>query len=1466
MFFLYLQSLLDDNCDLNHINTNPEKTFDNNHDKTNVVLEFDQNNHLEDKRKQTHTNCSSYKCNHCQKEFKLNFLLNRHIKKCHIPKNSNSVINMSECSICNNLIEEAHHDDHIKSHKNGTDKNDGYGIFLKLCKLNGVWHKLPTDNIFKCDICIEECSSEVDLIEHMKIHKNNDNQTQPEDRSKSIQVSRLTNNNLEIRDDIPLICEMCNLKFDKKENFDLHVIYCTKSSCHIWSKFLGAQNNVKVTFMCKVCGTDFNNSSLLENHKMSCCKSYNCSFCKNTFDTKDLWSKHLDNCKEYNSVRSSSIHINETPIDDVCNQNVKNNCSLSIRKEKNNYKNVSVKKWSDLIDSTVDSNVSLTKTIPYNCIENNSNYSPSVNIMKNSCLNMVKRKRFDYSSAVRDHKLTGHSSSNSLMVNNCSFNVQKETTLYFNGEESNGSHSPGAVNINETIVQCKPQNLMMHGCNINIKKEMNPCTTVVKRNSYNQINTDNLIRPLLPEDLQHDMIGNEDNIRIKQEKGLRMNAAEVNYFNLANVSNCQTVSSEISKKPMKKEPENSENNEVDEYIERETIYFTIWKTSVGAGNVSYSGNYKSKEQTLQNIIVCECKLCRKSFSDLHSLAVHLSGHKECSMHECVVCDEKFDTVLLWTEHEKYHQQQVDLNSSQTLDNSNSNETYDIENISYSENTEFQIMTTTVIDNRTNESSSGIKRRFQTSSSNVTPNLNNAEKLRKHHSNPTLPHHISTNIVKSFPCNYCDRIFSGQGQLTNHEKSHTNPNKNKSLVQNTNNILKTIESTETQLNMQIENNIVDSISLELGQKKTQNSLPWAPKKFICHYCRKRFTKKCYWTNHIRFVHKINIVPKHTAFKKPASTNNLNNEIGSINNSEQFTDSSQSIESIKEHTNNRSISPSTRLNNFSKNVNKSAYCTICQKQFAHIGALTSHMHVHSNRKPYKCQYCDRKFSMKGPYCIHERNHRNKIAFNNIQVQNSNPDKKPDIEGIEGEQQQIKNENYNSELLDNTMNGNSSCMNFGKRNRMWLVCDVCNKKFSNPPQLILHRKLHHEMVSPYVCNICNKSYKARHLWNSHLISHHGRHININNVKNDLHDSKLDVNSLKSEQHSNIFKCGYCKKEYSLIYHWKRHLSLSKQCRRHCNRNVPEFTSNRAKESYKKSIRFECKICNKTYSTDYNRKVHIINIHKVAPALLKNYKENLNVQTQEPSSSTAVETPTPEESNIPNQKKRGRQPNPNNNIAFKCNICGNCYSNKNNLTRHYNIIHLKINDIITCDICGRTFKYKYSYQEHCKTKHGIGLRARTPTNIDIKNNMNKQVVTTDKNITTMQYSCKICKVKFPDNIALQKHIEIQHTVNKYKCNDCGRHFETNYILGQHIFESHSAENISNQHDKNVINTSLQPPNNSNSVQCNVCFKVLSSSSYLSNHMLLHSGVKPFKCDMCDMSFRFMPNLNIHKKKHKAE
>ncbi|CAI6352192.1 unnamed protein product [Macrosiphum euphorbiae] len=1387
---------------------------------------------------------------------------------------------------------------------------------IKLCKLNGVW-KSKT-NEFKCNICFQKCYNEKNLAEHMETHDNC--QTQCSDCLDYVSVSELNNHMENIHNKHLFKCQKCNLQFQKQQQLNCHLLHCLRSS-----KVCSEINAIEKT--CSACGMVFNSSLSLINHTNIGCKHYTCKYCGQFFSTRNFWLKHTDVHKKVEQCAMLKVSTDKTSTVREYNQTeVVNDPSFNTNGSQFLSRDITGRYSSDHT-RLVNSSSTIVSTTPHESMPNNY-------IIPNPEKTDILEKNSSDQTCLVNSSTIVSTAPHTYIPNNNIVSNSGQSEILLNTLERNSSDQIGLVSSNSKTVSATP--MAPRPSMQPFRENLPSLSNTLERKSSTQIEHHLERRNLFPETVvpedifrnrimiikqekfyhntvrdhfqrqiiiqqsnelgqqssvsisPHNSLGNNNSpvLSIKQEKNsLEQNLANsnesivstasqnsmANNFNLLNIkqeknldtndresnssdqadsvnSNESTLANEPRNLMAEQNPINIAKNNIVPTV-RETPYFCIRKLPNIKNVLGYN------DQTPQNNVIFICRICKNTPStDIHSFALHMSDHSECNMHECIVCDKTFNSVIIWKDHMTYHQQQIDLNMSSIQLNpteTESNALYPIKSRTFKPQ---------VFKNLRNRKSEGS---LSDDSYSATAKLNSGNKIKYQNDCSTfkkvLPstsalkvHQTLHNKSQPFSCRYCDKTFSGKGPCTNHEKSHINSHN--FLLQNNENIQ--LEPIVIQNSISIEDNNSDSETISIKQNKNNKS-SLIKKTNFCSFCNRKFTKRCYFTNHMMMKHKINP--------------NTPKQLTSIDCNESIIPS-ENIELTNEYENKLSVPVNNKNNNLNNHVNKSnekksTFCMFCNTHFAHLGAFTNHMRIHGC-KTYECQYCHMQFSRKGLYIMHEKTHVINNVVKSAPIQNKN-----NIVVEVNDEPQM--ERFNDSEVHSPIDGNSSGTNLMDIEHLWFPCDVCEKKFSTPFQLNDHRKSHSEIV-PYVCKICNKTYQLKFRWNWHLKGHYKKHNANLKSKQHTNNLKSNITKLKIESisHKDKMKCQYCKKEYNSISQWKKHMTMSRECRRHCKSNLPEFTSNKATKNSTKSGRFRCNICMKTYSTSYNRTVHKKNVHKVSDSAYLNTYDNIDLQKDElidtiPQKDELIDTiPRKDDliDTIPQKtaiRKRNRRCHIN---GTKCELCGKTYSNGANLNRHISIIHTKRFEPMTCNVCGSTFKHKYSYREHLKTKHKQLFKHYEETNSTYKKKR-QQIISVNKT-NTMKYFCTLCKMKFADNISLQEHSKI-HTLNMYKCNDCGQQFETNLTLGTHILEIHSASistSNKNEHVENyeTQNTSLEIMNY-NFTQCEVCLKILKTPKYLRLHMRLHTGVKPFKCDKCNKTFRFKTNLKVHQKKDLA-
>lgn len=137
-----------------------------------------------------------------------------------------------------------------------------------------------------------------------------------------------------------------------------------------------------------------------------------------------------------------------------------------------------------------------------------------------------------------------------------------------------------------------------------------------------------------------------------------------------------------------------------------------------------------------------------------------------------------------------------------------------------------------------------------------------------------------------------------------------------------------------------------------------------------------------------------------------------------------------------------------------------------------------------------------------------------------------------------------------------------------------------------------------------------------------------------------------------------------------------------------------------------------------------------------------------------------------------------------YKCNYCGQCFTQPRNLTKHQENVH-NITSGYACRI------------RRCK-KH-------LPTLDDLRKHMAEH---------TQIRKCQTCEETFTEYSQFLTHTNIHPVIKPYKCNTCKRTFKTKVLRDNHEDSKH----------KNVY-------------KCNICSRTLRSQSGLTQHIKHHQG-----------------------------
>uniref|UniRef100_A0A8C3RGG6 Zinc finger protein 710 n=2 Tax=Cyanoderma ruficeps TaxID=181631 RepID=A0A8C3RGG6_9PASS len=276
----------------------------------------------------------------------------------------------------------------------------------------------------------------------------------------------------------------------------------------------------------------------------------------------------------------------------------------------------------------------------------------------------------------------------------------------------------------------------------------------------------------------------------------------------------------------------------------------------------------------------------------------------------------------------------------------------------------------------------------------------------------------------------------------------------------------------------------------------------------------------------------------------------------------------------------------------------------------------------------------------------------------------------------------------------------------------------------------------------------------------------------------------------------------------------------------------------------RWQCRMCEKSYTSKYNLVTHILGHNGIKPHSCphcnKLFKQPSHLQTHL-------------------LTHQGTRPH-------KCGVCSKAFTQTSHLKRHM-LLHTDIKPY-SCRFCGRGFAYPSELKAH-EVKHESGR-----CHVCVECGLDFSTLTQLKrHLATHQgptlYQCLECSKSFHYRSQLQNHMLKHQNVRPFVCTECGMEFSQIHHLKQHSLTHKGVKEFkcevcgreftlqANMKRHMLIHTSVRP------YQCHICFKTFVQKQTLKTHMIVHSPVKPFKCKVCGKSFNRMYNLLGHMHLH---
>uniref|UniRef100_A0A336M1T2 CSON007895 protein n=1 Tax=Culicoides sonorensis TaxID=179676 RepID=A0A336M1T2_CULSO len=298
---------------------------------------------------------------------------------------------------------------------------------------------------------------------------------------------------------------------------------------------------------------------------------------------------------------------------------------------------------------------------------------------------------------------------------------------------------------------------------------------------------------------------------------------------------------------------------------------------------------------------------------------------------------------------------------------------------------------------------------------------------------------------------------------------------------------------------MDQNQKDRSSAEKIEKVKEDS-----KKYTCDLCQKGYKWKCYLKEHIEFMHLRIRYDCKLCDKFYFKIDSLKCHEKSHNEKKYTCDvcgtKFHNLNTIKRH-----------LTSIHLRIKES--CEICGKLF-HPEHLKNHINrIHLNIKPYSCEICKRKFSIKSEIVKHMNNIHLSESFRN----------RPDSIRC-----RYCTKYFMIEKLEDHI----------ERKHKKLQCHLCEKIYFNRDSFKHHMKLHES--SKFKCDFCENEFKTKSNLRDHILAVHLKQKSKCPICDKIFNkSRLPRHIKIVHNKEKNYSCDVCDKKFKIPCLLKQHIT---------------------------------------------------------------------------------------------------------------------------------------------------------------------------------------------------------------------------------------------------------------------------------------------------------------------------------------